>query len=80
MDYNSIMAQLEQHGHLLGIATLPGNSKVACGVCAVREDSGIDWLVFHIPAGALSTAYDVGAFPADDGKDSRIWREPLDEL
>jgi hypothetical protein len=72
------LASLEQYGHLLGVATLPNESKVACGVVAIREDSGIDWLDFYLPVGALATAYDVGAFPYDDGKDSQWWREPLD--
>lgn len=69
---------LKRYGHLLGVATLPGGGKVACGVCAVREEGSIDWLDLYLPMGTLSTVYDVGAFPFDDGKDSQMWREPLD--
>jgi hypothetical protein len=72
------LSLLERYGHLLGVATLPNKSQVTCGVVAIREDSGIDWLDFYLPMGALATAYDVGAFPFDDGKDSQWWREPLD--
>lgn len=69
----------EQYYHLLGIATLPGGSKVACGTFVVQQEDGIDWLGFYIPMGALPTIYEVGAFPFDDGKASQYWREPLDD-
>ena len=69
---------LERYGHLLGVTTLPNAMLAACGVVAVRENTGTDWLDFYIPMGALTMAYDVGAFPFDDGKNSQVWREPLD--
>ena len=42
----------------------------------MREDeSGIDWLDFYIPLGALETIYEV-AYPYD--KSWRVWAQPLD--
>ncbi|OWY72159.1 hypothetical protein B7486_04335 [cyanobacterium TDX16] len=50
--------------HLYGIAMLDDGKNVACGCCAVREDGGIDWLVFYLPMGALARAYqNVGEYP-----------------
>ena len=68
----------EKYAHLLGVATLPGGGRAACGTFIIRQEDGIDWLGFYIPMGALSTIYDVGAFPFNDGKASQHWREHLD--
>jgi hypothetical protein len=71
------LTDLEQHGHLLGVATVPGGHRIACGTYAVREDDGPDWIALYLPMGSLASAYAVGAYPF--GKtDSRGWREPLD--
>lgn len=69
-------ANLELHGHLRGVATLP-SGKAACGTVAVREDDGPDWLDFYFPMGGLSSAYPVGGYPFDS-VDHREWREPLE--
>jgi hypothetical protein len=72
------LPSLERYGRLLGVATVPNGRTVACGTVAIREEGGSDWLDFYLPMTALSTVYDVGAFPFEDGKDSTGWREPLD--
>jgi hypothetical protein len=64
---------LIDHGHLYGVASLPGGTRVACGTCTVREDRGSDWLVFYCPMSALGRAYPVGGFPFDD-VDHEHWR------
>jgi hypothetical protein len=72
------LANLERHGHLYGVATLPNGRRVACGTYAVREDEGPDWLSLYIPMGALSTAYEVGSYPFGTEGSSSEWRRPLD--
>jgi hypothetical protein len=49
--------------HLLGLASLPNGSRVACGSCLIREDDGPDWLDFYLPSGSLGTAYPIGPYP-----------------
>jgi hypothetical protein len=66
-------------GHLVGMATVPGGIRVACGTVLVREDNGNRWLDFYLPLGALAAAYDVGAYPFDENLASRQWREPLEK-
>ncbi|MBK8024589.1 MAG: hypothetical protein IPK19_24985 [Chloroflexi bacterium] len=68
-------------GHLYGLARLPNAALIACGTVLVREDSGIDWLSFYIPMGALNRKYKTGGFPfgkADDDDNHGTWRAPLD--
>jgi hypothetical protein len=55
-----------------------------CGVVAVREDSGIDWLDFYLPLGALGRADPrVGAYPYPFEGESALahlaWRRPIDD-
>jgi hypothetical protein len=65
---------------LYGIAQLPNNSRIACSTSLVREDEGEDWLYFILPVGALAQAYDVGAYPFDEGRRSHAeWQKPLDD-
>ena len=64
---------------LQGTARMPNEITVACGTCLIREDDGPDWLVLYLPMGALSRAYDVGAYPFDsDRGDASHWRRPVD--
>src|SRR5216684_307457 len=56
-------ATLESHRHLLGVATLPNAKQVPCGTYLVQEETGIAWIGFYVPMGALGTAYDVGGYP-----------------
>ena len=77
--FSPSLETLERCGSLLDVLTLPDGVSVACGMIAIREEAGSNWLTFFVPIGALSFVYDVGAFPCDDGKDSRVWREPLDD-
>ncbi|MBB4966754.1 hypothetical protein [Saccharothrix violaceirubra] len=72
---------LRRYRHLRGIATLPAGTPVVCGLVAIREESGIDWLAFHLPLGALGSADPrVGGFPfEDDGTFTHLaWRQPID--
>jgi hypothetical protein len=64
-------------GHLLGVATLPGGSRIACGTCCVQEPAGSDWLVFYSPMSALGHAYPVGGFPFDRAN-HESWRTSVD--
>jgi len=76
------LSSLERHGHLTGVVELPGGVRMVCGVVAVREEHGADWLDFYLPLGALGTADSrVGAFPFGDdgGLGSRGWREPIED-
>jgi hypothetical protein len=69
-----------ESGKLRGIARLPNLSNVACVTGQVREDSGIDWLGFYVPMGALGNAYPVGGFPfAGSDREDTTWRIPLDQ-
>lgn len=74
------LLSLEQFGHLNGRVRLPDGGVIVCGVVAVREENGDDWLIFYLPLGALAE-HDarVGAFPFGDdgGEASRAWREPI---
>lgn len=55
---------LDDYGHLLGVARLADDNRLACGVVAVREENGPDWLLVYIPMGALAEVYpEVGAYP-----------------
>lgn len=77
------VASLERFGHLYGVVRLPNGAPMVCGVVAVREDNGPDWLDFYLPLGALGRAeprsneHMVG----DPGNSSAslIWRRPIDD-
>jgi hypothetical protein len=55
---------LDRFGHLRGVVRLADGSKIVCGVVAIREENGDDWLDFYcrsvlpsastIPASELS--------------------------
>ncbi len=66
--------------HLHGIATLPNESLSACGTVAIREDSGIDWLVLYLPMGALVEVYKaVDSFPfIDNVAEHEEWRTAIE--
>lgn len=74
---------LTAHGHLHGLVGLPSGTEIVCGVVAVREDHGSDWLDFYLPAGALSRAEPrfsgSDAFGPDEAIASLSWRRPIDE-
>src|SRR5262249_36873381 len=71
---------LETGSHLLGVASLPNGSRVACGSCLIREDDGPDWLDFYLPMGSLGTAYPVGSFPSDtDVSQTAPWRYDVED-
>lgn len=74
----SVTALLE--GHLNGIANIPGLGATLASVVVVREESydtgqtifGNDWLDLCLPLGALGNLDKrVGAYPFDDGSDSK---------
>jgi hypothetical protein len=74
-------------GHLHSGATIPGLGSTLCAVIVVREetyDSGVtrfgaDWLDLCLPLGALGNLDDrVGAYPFDEGGNSKGWREPIE--
>jgi hypothetical protein len=71
-------SDLQDGGPLQGLARLPNGLRVACCTYLMREDDGSDWLDFCLPMGALSTAYDVGAFPFGTGANHASWRIPMD--
>ncbi|SEF15794.1 hypothetical protein SAMN04488561_5081 [Jiangella alba] len=71
-------AELQRHGRLAGLVTLPRQRTVVCGARAVRQVSGTDWLVFFIPVGALDLAEPRSAAFPFRGGDSLLWRRPLD--
>lgn len=70
-------ASMLSHGHVHGVAILPGGTRVACGSCCVRDDGGSDWVVFYLPMSALGHAFPVGGFPFDGGG-HETWRGLLD--
>jgi hypothetical protein len=71
---------LESGQHLRGLAHLPNGIQVPCGTVPIREDRGIDWLIFYLPMGALQQAYDVGGYPFDiDIKSPESWQKPIDD-
>ncbi|WP_018350411.1 hypothetical protein [Longispora albida] len=78
------LASLNEHGHLHGIVQLPNGAKTVCGVVAIREDDGPDWLDFYLPLGALGHAdprvntYLPGD-PSDTAAGSFAWRRPIDD-
>lgn len=75
------LQSLDKNGHLRGLVRLPSASTSVCGVVAVREEDGSDWLDFYLPLGALArTDSAIGSFPfGDDGSErSFAWRRPLD--
>ncbi len=76
-DQPRLMPSLETRQ--LGVATLPNGRQSACGTFTVRENNGPDWIGFYLPMGALASVYNVGAYPFEDDKTSRTWREPLDD-
>ncbi|MFZ2510760.1 MAG: hypothetical protein WAW85_06690 [Gordonia sp. (in: high G+C Gram-positive bacteria)] len=75
-------------GHLNGVANIPGLGATLASVILVREESyetgqtiyGNDWLDLCLPFGALGNLDDrVGAYPFDDGSDSSLWRQPIED-
>ncbi|SNT46749.1 hypothetical protein SAMN05421812_106416 [Asanoa hainanensis] len=78
----SLMSLL-RFGHLHGVVRLPNGAPVVCGVVAVREDNGPDWLDFYLPLGALGRAeprseeHMVG--DPTGGSASLTWRRPIDD-
>lgn len=50
------LGELVPHGHLRGLVRLPSGIDVVCGVAAIREDDGPDWLDFYLPVAALNHA------------------------
>jgi hypothetical protein len=75
-------------GHLNAVATIPGLGSTLASVIVVREEVddarravlGNDWLDLCLPLGALSNLDKrVGAYPFDDGSDSKGWREPIED-
>jgi hypothetical protein len=77
------LASLLRFGHLRGVVRLPNGAPLVCGVVAVREDDGADWLDFYLPLGALGRAeprsneHMVG--DPSDGSASLNWRRPIDD-
>jgi hypothetical protein len=75
---------LKRYQHLHGVVALPDGTPIVCGVFAVREDGGSDWLDFYLPLGALGRADPrVGAFPypfEGEGALAHLaWRRPIDD-
>lgn len=75
-------------GHLNAVAMIPGLGSTLASVIVVREEvdedgravHGNDWLDLCLPLGALGNLDDrVGAYPFDDGSDSKAWREPIEQ-
>lgn len=75
-------------GHLNGVANIPGLGATLASVVLVREESyetgqtiyGNDWLDLCLPLGALGNLDErVGAYPFDDGSDSSLWRQPIED-
>ena len=69
--------------HLHGVATLPNQSRVACGTVPVREGedaSSIDWLSLYLPLGSLGVGYkEVKAYPYEDFPNQHDkWRKEVD--
>lgn len=74
------LSNLNEHGHLRGLATLPNSEVIPCGMTTVIEVDGPDWLDFYIPMGALEmTLENINGFPFDNSSECKIWREPIDE-
>lgn len=78
VDVPCTLEQLERHGRLVGTTAFPNGTRVICGVRAVRQESGTDWLVFFIPVGSLERAEPRSAAFPFRGGDSLLWRRPLD--
>jgi hypothetical protein len=76
------LRSLEEHtGGLRGVTSLPSGVDIICGVIAVREENGPDWLDFYLPWGALArTDPRIGGFPFGDdhGPVTFAWRRPID--
>jgi hypothetical protein len=84
-DQNAVpctLASLERSGHLYGVVRLPSGESIVCGVVAVREDNGADWMDFYLPLGALGRAEPRSnehmAGDPDASSASLIWRKPID--
>ena len=74
------LSSLEE-GRLHGVVRTPSGIDIVCGVFAVREDSGPDWLSLFVPLGALGRADPrIGGFPLGDdyGVATFAWRRPID--
>jgi hypothetical protein len=70
---------LQERGHLYGFARLPNGAFAACGVIAIQEEHGSDWLVFYVPLGALNGTYPGGHPFAWPTAETRSWQAPLDD-
>lgn len=77
------LASLERSSHLYGVVPLPNGAPMVCGVVAVREDNGPDWLDFYLPLGALGRAdprsHEHMAGDPDQNSASLAWRRPIDD-
>src|ERR1700761_4212551 len=77
------LASLLRFGHLHGVVRLPNGAPVVCGVVAVREDDGPDWLDFYLPLGALGRAeprsHEHMVGDPSGGSASLTWRRPIDD-
>jgi hypothetical protein len=62
---------------LHGVVRIGTKDPVACRTVVVRFDDG-DWIDFCLPLGSLRQAFDVGAFPFEEGADL-AWRRAVDE-
>ncbi len=83
----SVSAAALLDGHLNSVANIPGLGSTLASVIVVREEVddagrvilGNDWLDLCLPLGALGNLDKrVGAYPFDDGSDSKAWREPIE--
>ncbi|MBN6035993.1 hypothetical protein [Amycolatopsis sp. 195334CR] len=75
---------LQRYQHLRGVVALPDGTPIVCGVVAIREDDGSDWLDFYLPLGALENADPrVGAYPHPFEGEAALahlaWRRPIDD-
>ena len=77
------LASLLRFGHLRGVVRLPNGAPIVCGVVAVREDNGPDWLDFYLPLGALGRAEPLSdehlVGDPGSGSASLTWRRPIDD-
>jgi hypothetical protein len=71
--------------HLYGLATMPNKVIVACGSLASYHLGGegiepAQWVGFYLPLGALSTAYDVGAYPFGPTENVASWKVAVESF
>ena len=63
---------------LLGVATLPNGSRVACSTFFLGPDHDCSEFLVSLPLGSLASAYQIGAYPIDDGT-PLDWRRTLED-